>query len=273
MGLLSAIFGVFSKPNSSNTSDEFSKYPEGYEEALEEAANKTLDLVSGLSRSQKNEIVFYLTEIPNGYKKDIYKLRDTCYSKIKDAEWTWEEWTFWQKICLEKNLTTDGMRCFCLPVPEVPNLEKLRRVTPNSYISKLSINQINSLAKTWQGSPSFKTKKSAAEYLSNNLELFHSITDPAIIEKWKHRKVNLDPTPEHIFNLMWSTISDRAQNICDRKNGDTGALDWSLAKDDPENDVNQDYKLYRLSKSKQLKDSVPWQEKIMPNIPGLFFEY
>ena len=72
---------------------------------------------------------------------------------------------------------------------------------------------------------------------------------------------------------MWSTITDRAQNICDRKSGDTGALDWSLAKDDPENDVNQDYKLYRLSKSKQLKDSVPWQEKIMPNIPGLFFEY
>ena len=83
-------------------------------ESYQKAANLTLKMVSGLSEEQKSQILDFYT----GTSEDTCSRSPGIAGLIEiigDAPFRWAEWDYWQPICVQNRVMSNGMRLYCAP--------------------------------------------------------------------------------------------------------------------------------------------------------------
>lgn len=84
------------------------------QESYQKATSLTLKMVSGLSEEQKSQILNFYTGISG----------DTCTRSpgvaglieiVGDTPFRWAEWDYWQPICVQNRVMSNGMRLYCAP--------------------------------------------------------------------------------------------------------------------------------------------------------------
>jgi hypothetical protein len=251
---------------------------EEYEDALREVAWATLDLVRGISREQKERIYQFMR------RTDSYKVNGgwvstpdyaaDAFEVIKNSDWEWVEWTFWQPILAERNLMTGGMRNNCHPQVYVFDPEKEREnFSVKDFIRGCSGEELSRMFAKFPETASFTDKEQFTGYLYANPEAFSEIIDKRLKDMWSAACSRYDQRPSHIFALLWETVFARHEDLMVIRNIGAGPLHWDEAEGSDLYDDILDLPVYRLSQSPEFKDRNPWQMPgVMPNVPGLYFE-
>lgn len=279
MGLFSLLGALFapSKPKSRRSSvereelAELDEFDAASAKRLKKVATLTFDLVEGINDRTMEHLIrtFEFSE------KDELTFDDICKfvgRDLKGKDWRWLEWEFWAPICLEHRLATDGMNAYCRPWPDVLDMEAEREAYSVEKVVKTTTLKTfhEKLSSSFPEVQEIKRKAQMAEFLKSHNEARLMIVDPMILEKWNKKKHNPGFTEDGLIELLCSTILARAedQEHLDDDRGLGMKYTFTFAdEDDPEK--SEDHQLYDLSKKVKNK---PWKGRIMPNIPGLFFE-
>lgn len=253
--------------------------PKSYEQKEKEAATKrivkiasmTMEMVEGINDRTKSQIVTDF-EFHDPKTASFQELCQCVGSRLKGKPWHWIEYDFWEPICLEKRLATAGMHNFCRPWPDALNIEEERKsFTPESIAKSTTL---KAFKESWQSThpevSGFTRKAQITEFLQSNEETFQAIADKIIHDRWNKKKHNPGKTEDGLVALLCDTIlsriSDQEQLYEDRGDGSKYQFDFG---DEDEPEKSDDHKLYDLSKKVKNK---PWKSRVMPNIPGLYFE-
>ena len=83
-------------------------------ESYQKATSLTLKMVSGLSEEQKSQILnFYagISDDTNTRSPGVAGLIEI----VGDTPFRWAEWDYWQPICIQNRVMSNGMRLYCAP--------------------------------------------------------------------------------------------------------------------------------------------------------------
>lgn len=279
MGFFSLLGALFapSKPKSRRSKrdrdelDELDKEEAAGARRLKKVASLTFDLVEGIDDRTKERLVrtFEFSEQDELDFEDICKFVSRY---LEGKKWNWVEYDFWAPICLEHRLATDGMNRYCRPWPDVLDMDAERAAyTVEKVVKSTTIKAFQEkLSSSYPEVLEIKRKALMTEFLNSHQEALFMIVDPLIQEKWDKKKHNPGFTEEGLIELLCSTILARAEDL-EQLDDDRGCgMKYTFTFDDEDDpEKNEDHQLYDLSKKVKNK---PWKNRIMPSIPGLFFE-
>lgn len=279
MGFFSLLGALFapSKPKSRRSSiereelAELDEYDAASARRLKKVASLTFDLVEGIDDRAKERLVrtFEFSEKDELTFDDLFNF---TARELKGKDWHWLEWEFWAPICLEHRLATDGMNASCRPWPDVLDMDAERAAyTVEKVVKTTTLKAFHEkLSSSFPEVLEIKRKAQMTEFLTEHNEALLAIVDPLIQEKWNKKKHNPGFTEDGLIELLCSTILARANDLeqLDEERG-SGFKYAIVFGDEDKPTPSEDHQLYDIAKKTKNK---PWKNRIMPNIPGLFFE-
>lgn len=279
MGFFSLLGALFapSKPKSRRSSvereelAELDEYDAASAKRLKKVASLTFDLVEGIDDRAKERLVraFEFSEKDELTFDDLFNF---TARELKGKDWHWLEWEFWAPICLEHRLATDGMNESCRPWPDVLDMDAERAAyTVEKVVKTTTLKAFHEkLSSSFPEVLGIKRKAQMTEFLTEHNEALLMIVDPLIQEKWNKKKHNPGFTEDGLIELLCSTILARANDLeqLDEERG-SGFKYAIVFGDEDKPTPSEDHQLYDIAKKTKNK---PWKNRIMPNIPGLFFE-
>lgn len=279
MGFFSLLGALFapSKPKSRRSSvereelAELDEYDAASAKRLKKVASLTFDLVEGIDDRAKERLVrtFEFSEKDELTFDDLFNF---TARELKGKDWHWLEWEFWAPICLEHRLATDGMNESCRPWPDVLDMDAERAAyTVEKIVKTTTLKAFHEkLSSSFPEVLGIKRKAQMTEFLTEHNEALLMIVDPLIQEKWNKKKHNPGFTEDGLIELLCSTILARANDLeqLDEERG-SGFKYAIVFGDEDKPTPSEDHQLYDIAKKTKNK---PWKNRIMPNIPGLFFE-
>lgn len=276
MGFLSFLCSLLSEAASSSESSRKAIYDspedkERREKRFHKVAILTLEQIEGINDRTKERIAVAF-ELYDPRTDSFEELCQDVSKQLEGKDWRWIEYDFWAPICLERHIATEGMHHYCRPWPDVLNLEEERKAFPAEKIAKsITVKAFKEkLQETFPDVSSIKRKAQVLEFLVQNEDALNVLADEKILDRWNKRKHNPGETTQGLIALLCRTIISRQEDLEQLEDDKGLGCKYTFSFCDEDDPVeSEDHQLFNLSK--KLKNK-PWTDRIMPNIPGLYFD-
>lgn len=270
MSFLKALFSVFSGDKKEEAQANPVALPEDVSqkiaqekiEPFQQAARDTLQFVQ-MPQELKQRIVDYFAEINLNDRDRTSALSDEISEKLQGVDWSWTEWDYWSKKCIELDLCPYNMPW---PLPDVLNLEEERKnYSPDRVFNICTLKVAKERLHEFPETATMK-KAEVIEFLKSNHSAWCAVIDPHVEKIWHGKKHWEGATPKVVLDCLLDTIVRRGTALYHRNK-----IVRIKGRPRERFAFDSDEKFFELARSDQ---RTPWDKPYGHPVPGadLFYD-
>lgn len=264
MAFLKTLFSVFSAGKKQDPPENPLALPEDASLKIaqekitpyQQAARDTLEVVQ-MPSELKERIVDYFAEINLNDRNKTLELSDEIFKKLQGVDWSWTEWDYWSKKCVELDLCPYNMPW---PLPDVLDLdEERKKYSPDRVFNICTLKAVKERLQAFPETASMK-KAEVVEFLKANHAAWCAVIDPHVEKIWNGKKHWEGATSKVILDCLLDTIDRRGRSLFDRDRMTSVGLT-------PKEEFvfDDDEKLFKIAKNDQ---NTPWQKPYGHPLPS-----